>query len=152
MSSSVLEFKAVVELPETGLENREHLAGNLTGLLAVTDLLWVKARGCHCKVVGPLFASPHRLTEEAYRDLFAVADGPAERISALGHPAQSSIAEMFALAEIADDPGNASAEETDANLAADNERIVRRLRGEHHGRGAARCGDRREADRPHGRS
>jgi len=128
MSSSVLQMKTDVENPETGLENRKRLAGNLTGLLADTYLLLVKTQGYHWNVVGPLFVSLHRLTEEQYRNLFEAIDDLAERIRALGHPAPSSITEMIALATIAEDTGNASAEEMVANLVADHERIVRRLR------------------------
>jgi len=128
MSSSVLQMKTDIENPETGLENRKRLAGNLTGLLADTYLLLVKTQGYHWNVVGPLFVSLHRLTEEQYRNLFEAIDDLAERIRALGHPAPSSITEMIALATIAEDTGNASAEEMVANLVADHERIVRRLR------------------------
>lgn len=128
MSSSVLQMKTDVEHPETGLENRKRLAGNLTGLLADTYLLLVKTQGYHWNVVGPLFVSLHRLTEEQYRNLFEAVDDMAERIRALGHPAPSSITEMIALTRIAEDTGNASAEEMVANLVADHERIVRRLR------------------------
>jgi len=128
MSSSVLSMKADVENPETGLENRKRLAGNLTGVLADTYLLMVKTQGYHWNVVGPLFISLHRLTEEQYQNLFAAVDGLAERIRALGHPAPSSITEMIALAEIAEDTGNASAEEMVDTLVADHQRLVRRLR------------------------
>lgn len=128
MSTSVLQMKTDVENPETGLENRKRLAGNLTGILADTYLLLVKTQGYHWNVVGPLFVSLHRLTEEQYRNLFEAVDDLAERIRALGHPAPSSITEMIALTEIAEDTGNASAEEMVANLVGDHERIVRRLR------------------------
>ncbi|WP_340117515.1 DNA starvation/stationary phase protection protein [Pelagibius sp. 7325] len=128
MSSSVLQMKTDVENPETGLENRKRLAGNLTGILADTYLLLVKTQGYHWNVVGPLFVSLHRLTEEQYRDLFEAVDDLAERVRALGHPAPSSITEMIALTQIAEDTGNASAEEMVVNLVADHERIVRRLR------------------------
>ena len=128
MSDSVLQMKADVENPETGLEHRKRLAGSLSGVLADTYLLLVKTHGYHWNVVGPLFVSLHRLTEEQYQNLFEAVDDLAERVRALGFPAPSSITEMMALAEIAEDTGNASAEEMVENLVADHERIVRRLR------------------------
>lgn len=128
MSTSVLQMKADIENPETGLEHRKRLAGNLSGLLADTYLLMVKTQGYHWNVVGPLFVSLHRLTEEQYQNLFEAIDDLAERIRALGHPAPSSITEMIAMAQIAEDTGNASAEEMVENLVADHESIVRRLR------------------------
>jgi starvation-inducible DNA-binding protein len=128
MSSSVLHMKTDVENPETGLENRKRLAGNLTAVLADTYLLLVKTQGYHWNVVGPLFVSLHHLTEEQYQNLFEAVDDLAERIRALGHPAPSSITEMMALAEITEDTGNASAEQMIERLVADHERLVRRLR------------------------
>jgi starvation-inducible DNA-binding protein len=128
MSNPVLQMKTDVENPETGLEHRKRLAGSLSGLLADTYLLLVKTQGYHWNVVGPLFVSLHRLTEEQYQNLFEAVDDLAERVRALGHPAPSSITEMMALAQIAEDIGNASAEEMVQNLVNDHEAIVRRLR------------------------
>jgi starvation-inducible DNA-binding protein len=128
MTNSVLKMKTDVENPETGLEHRKRLAGNLSALLADTYLLLVKTQGYHWNVVGPLFVSLHRLTEEQYQDLFEVIDNLAERIRALGHPAPSSISEMIALTQIEEDSGNASAEQMVESLVRDHEAVVRRLR------------------------
>lgn len=128
MTHAALKMKADVEHPQTGLEHRKRLAGNLSGLLADTYLLLVKTQGYHWNVVGPLFVSLHRLTEEQYQNLFEAVDDLAERIRALGFPAPSSITEMVALAEIAEDTGNPTAEQMVAALARDHETIVRRLR------------------------
>jgi starvation-inducible DNA-binding protein len=128
MTNSVLKMKTDVENPETGLEHRKRLAGNLSALLADTYLLLVKTQGYHWNVVGPLFVSLHRLTEEQYQDLFEAIDNLAERIRALGHPAPSSISEMIALTQIEEDSGNASAEQMVESLVRDHEAVVRRLR------------------------
>jgi starvation-inducible DNA-binding protein len=128
MANSVLKIKTDVENPETGLEHRKRLAGNLSALLADTYLLLVKTQGYHWNVVGPLFVSLHRLTEEQYQDLFEAIDNLAERIRALGHPAPSSISEMIALTQIEEDSGNASAEQMVESLVRDHEAVVRRLR------------------------
>lgn len=128
MADSVLKMKIGVENPETGLEHRKRLAGSLAAVLADTYLLLVKTQGYHWNVVGPLFVSLHRLTEEQYRNLFEAADDLAERIRALGHPAPSSITEMISLTQIDEDTGKASAEEMVESLVNDHEAIVRRLR------------------------
>jgi starvation-inducible DNA-binding protein len=128
MTNSALKMKADVEHPETGLEHRKRLANNLCGLLADTYLLLVKTQGYHWNVVGPLFVSLHRLTEEQYQNLFEAVDDLAERVRALGFPAPSSITEMIALAEIGEDTGNPTAEQMVENLVSDHEAIVRRLR------------------------
>ena len=128
MTNSALKMKADVEHPETGLEHRKRLVNNLCGLLADTYLLLVKTQGYHWNVVGPLFVSLHRLTEEQYQNLFEAVDDLAERVRALGFPAPSSITEMIALAEIGEDTGNPTAEQMVENLVSDHEAIVRRLR------------------------
>lgn len=128
MSHTALKMKADVENPETGLEHRKRLANNLAGLVADTYLLLVKTQGYHWNVVGPLFISLHRLTEEQYQNLFEAVDDLAERIRALGFPAPSTITEMVALAEVGEDTGNPTAEEMVENLVRDHERVVRRLR------------------------
>ena len=128
MTATILQATVDVENPETGIENRKRLAGNLSALLADTYLLLVKTQGYHWNVVGPLFVSLHRLTEEQYENLFEAADDLAERIRALGHPAPTSITEMIPLTVISEDTGNATAEQMVANLARDHEAIVRRLR------------------------
>jgi starvation-inducible DNA-binding protein len=128
MTNSALKMKADVEHPEAGLEHRKRLANNLCGLLADTYLLLVKTQGYHWNVVGPLFVSLHRLTEEQYQNLFEAVDDLAERVRALGFPAPSSITEMIALAEIGEDTGNPTAEQMVENLVSDHEAIVRRLR------------------------
>lgn len=128
MTSSALKAKADVENPETGLEHRKRLANSLCGVLADTYLLLVKTQGYHWNVVGPLFVSLHRLTEEQYQNLFEAVDDLAERVRALGFPAPGSIAEMITLAEIGEDTGSSTAEQMVEHLVADHEAVARRLR------------------------
>lgn len=128
MANPALKAKPHVEHPETGLEHRKRLAESLSGLLADTFVLLVKTQGYHWNVVGPLFVSLHRLTEEQYQNLFAAIDDLAERIRALGFPAPSSVSELTKRAEIADDSGKPTAEQMVENLVKDHEAIVRRLR------------------------
>lgn len=128
MANPALDVKPDVEHPDTGLEHRKRLAGSLSALLADTYLLLVKTQGYHWNVVGPLFVSLHRLTEEQYRDLFEAVDELAERVRALGFPAPSSVTEMVGLAQISEDTAKPTAEQMVETLVKDHEAIVRRLR------------------------
>ena len=128
MADSVLNTKATVEHPETGIENRKRLAAGLSGLLADTYVLLIKTQGYHWNVVGPLFVSIHELTEAHYQDLFAAADVIAERIRALGYPAPSSMNELIPLTAIGEDTGNPTAESMIEKLLGDHEIVVQRLR------------------------
>jgi starvation-inducible DNA-binding protein len=128
MAKAALDVKPDVEHPETGLEHRKRLAGNLSGVLADTYLLLVKTQGYHWNVVGPLFVSLHRLTEEQYKNLFDAIDDLAERVRALGFPAPSSLTELVSLTKITEDTGNPTAEEMVENLVKDHEAISRRMR------------------------
>lgn len=128
MVESLLESRATIEHPETGIENRKRLVGGLSGILADTYVLLIKTQGYHWNVVGPLFVSIHNLTETHYHDLFAAVDVLAERIRALGYPAPSSMNEMIPLTAIGEDTGNPTAETMIEKLAGDHEKIVQRLR------------------------
>ena len=128
MADSVLDRKATVEHPETGIENRKRLAAGLSGLLADTYVLLIKTQGYHWNVVGPLFVSIHGLTEAHYQDLFAAADVIAERIRALGYPAPSSMNELIPLTAIGEDTGNPTTESMIEKLLGDHETVVQRLR------------------------
>ena len=85
--SDVLDVKSHIEDLDLGIDDRKRLADSLAKIVADTYVLLVKTQGYHWNVVGPLFVSLHKLTEEQYEDLFEAADELAERIRALGHPA-----------------------------------------------------------------
>lgn len=128
MADSVLDMRATVEHPETGIEHRKRLAAGLSGLLADTYVLLIKTQGYHWNVVGPLFVSIHGLTETHYRDLFAAVDVIAERIRALGYPAPSSMNELIPLSAVGEDTGNPTTESMIEKLVGDHETMVKRLR------------------------
>lgn len=128
MTNVVLNMRADVENPATGIDNKQQVAANLAGCLADSYLLMVKTQGYHWNAVGPLFHSIHALTEEHYEDIFEAVDIMAERIRALGYPAPSSITDMIGLAEIREDSGNPTTEEMVVNLISDHEVAARRFR------------------------
>lgn len=130
-TADVLKPQATVDTVETGLgkDARENLAVGLSALVADTYMLLVKTHGFHWNVVGPLFRSLHKMTEDQYNDLFESADDLAERIRMLGYPAPGSFAEMSSMTAIKERTDNTpSAETIVAELIEDHETIVRRMR------------------------
>ncbi len=128
MTAQVLKPKATVETLETGIDDRESLAKALSACLADTYILMVKTQAYHWNVVGPLFYSIHKLTEEHYENLFAAADEVAERIRALGYPSPSSTEEMTTISSVREDGGNPNAETMIENLIADHETVAKNFR------------------------
>jgi starvation-inducible DNA-binding protein len=126
--TDVLDVKPHVENPDLGIDDRKRLAAALAAIVADTYVLLVKTQGYHWNVVGPLFISLHKLTEEQYEDLFAAGDELAERIRALGYPAPASLHAMINDSRISEAKGNPTAEEMVENLVADHEILVRHLR------------------------
>jgi len=126
--SDVLDVKSHVENPDLGIDDRKKLADSLAKIVADTYVLLVKTQGYHWNVVGPLFISLHKLTEEQYEDLFAAGDELAERIRALGYPAPASLHGMIKDSRVAEAKGNPTAEEMVENLVKDHETVVRHLR------------------------
>jgi starvation-inducible DNA-binding protein len=126
--SDVLDIKSHIEHPDLGIDGRKRLAERLADIVADTYVLLVKTQGYHWNVVGPLFVSLHKLTEEQYEDLFAAGDELAERIRTLGYPAPASLRAMIKDSRISEAKGNPTAEEMVENLVADHETLVRHLR------------------------
>jgi starvation-inducible DNA-binding protein len=125
-----LQSKAHVETVDTGLEQatRQRLADGVAALVADTYALLVKTHGYHWNVVGPLFYSLHKLTEEQYTDLFKGVDDLAERVRALGFPAPGSFGQMASMSVIEEAQGVPAAEDMVKDLIRDHEAIVRRMR------------------------
>jgi starvation-inducible DNA-binding protein len=126
--SEVLDVRSHVENPDLGIDDRKRLADALADIVADTYVLLVKTQGYHWNVVGPLFVSLHKLTEEQYEDLFEAGDELAERIRALGYPAPTSLREMIKDSRVSEAKGNPTAEEMVENLVADHQTVVRHLR------------------------
>jgi starvation-inducible DNA-binding protein len=91
-------------------------------------VLMIKTQGYHWNVVGPLFKPIHELTEDQYGKLFEAIDVIAERIRALGHIAPVAFTDVLSHAELHEEDKARSARGMVAQLIADNETLVRRLR------------------------
>ncbi|MBB3169430.1 Dps family protein [Simiduia aestuariiviva] len=129
-TATLLSTKPKEQNTENGIEraDRSELAKFLSKALADTFLLNLKTLNFHWNVVGPLFYSLHKLTEEQYQDLTGAIDVIAERIRALGFVAPGSLTAFAKLTDIIEENGKPSAEQMIQQLADDNERCARSLR------------------------
>jgi starvation-inducible DNA-binding protein len=127
---TVLKPKADVVPLKTGIdqEDRKAVANGLAQILADTWVLLIKTQGYHWNVVGPMFYSVHKLTEDQYKDQFAAIDVIGERIRALGFPAPQSFADVIALSALYEESKVMSAQGMLEQLVADHETIARRAR------------------------
>lgn len=108
--------------------DRKKIAHGLSRLLADTYTLYLKTHNFHWNVTGPLFNTLHLMFEQQYTELATAVDEIAERIRALGFPAPGSYAQFSGLTSITEEAGVPSAMEMLAQLARDQEIIVRTAR------------------------
>ena len=111
----------------TGVVDRDAMAQGVEHMLADTYRLIFKTHAVHWNVEGALFYAVHNLTETQYNDLFTAADEIAERIRALGHLAPATLSSIVSHSVVQDDETPSSAGEMCEDLAADHERLARRL-------------------------
>ncbi|MNT49527.1 Antigen TpF1 [compost metagenome] len=104
------------------------MAAALSDILADTYKLVIKSHIYHWNVVGPLFKPLHELTEEHYNTLFKATDIIAERIRALGHLAPAKLGEANQFAPTSASVNHTTAADMVADLIADHEAAVRRMR------------------------
>lgn len=116
--------------PQIGIDAkaRAAIAEGLSGVLADTYLLTIKTHIVHWNIVGPLFYSVHKLTEEQYTALFAATDIIAERIRHLGHQAPVHKNRQIVSGDVDISIGKPSATEMISELVKDHEAAVRKLR------------------------
>ncbi|MEM6304414.1 MAG: DNA starvation/stationary phase protection protein [Pseudomonadota bacterium] len=112
---------------KTGVHDTSAIAEGLADILADTYRLVFKTHAYHWNVEGPLFYSVHNLTEEQYDDMFAAADTLAERIRALGHLAPWRMKDIMGRSQIEDHPSDLDAQAMINDLAADHEKLAKRL-------------------------
>jgi len=108
--------------------DRREIADGLSRLLADTYTLYLKTHNFHWNVTGPLFNTLHLMFEQQYTELAAAVDEIAERIRALGFPAPGSYEQFAGLTSVKEESGVPSAEGMLAQLARDQEIVVRTAR------------------------
>lgn len=80
--------------------DRRKIAESLARALADTYTLYLKTQNFHWNVTGPKFFGLHKALEEQYQELQGAADDIAERIRALGYPANATLADFQRLTKI----------------------------------------------------
>src|SRR5262245_37976285 len=104
------------------------LEKDLATLLADYQVLYMKLRGYHWTVTGPLFFGLHAKFEELYNDAAEKVDAVAERLVALGARPPLTFKEQLGLARLKEDAGSPSANEMVRNVAGDLETLNGSLR------------------------
>jgi starvation-inducible DNA-binding protein len=115
-----------IGIPDT---QRQAIAEGLSRVLADTYTLYLKTHNYHWNVEGPMFNTLHLMFETQYTELSLAVDLIAERIRALGYPAPGSYREFAGLSTVEDAVGRPLATEMIAQLAKDQETVVRTARG-----------------------
>lgn len=109
-------------------KDRKKIAKGLSHLLADTYTLYLKTHNYHWNVTGPMFSTLHLMFETQYNELALAVDLIAERIRALDVYAPGSYRDFAKLSSIKEEDGVPSAETMIANLARDQEAVVRTAR------------------------
>jgi starvation-inducible DNA-binding protein len=99
----------------------------LTVIMADTYALYLKTQNYHWHVRGPNFKGLHQLFDEQYKELAAAVDLIAERIRAIGRRVPATFKEFESLKTIKDGNSTISSNEMVAELAYDNDTLVKDL-------------------------
>lgn len=108
------------------------IAAAMTGLLADTFALYLKAKNFHWHMSGPHFRDYHLLLDEQGDQIFAMTDAIAERARKVGGATLRSIGQIARLQTIPDnDADYVTPEDMLAELGEDNRRLAAVLRAVH---------------------
>ncbi len=102
----------------------DQVVNALRQVVADTYALIGQTHICHWNVRGPSFFSLHTAFEEQYNELFVAVDEVAERIRAKGAMAPGGLANLAAMAGIAEIAEDASAQEMVQHLVGANEKLL----------------------------
>lgn len=108
---------------------REAVVQILNAVLSDEYVLLTKTKNYHWNVVGPGFSELHKFFEGQYDELNDIVDETAERARSLGGRAVGTLVEILKHTGLKEHPGdNPEARVMIANLLADHEAMIRRLR------------------------
>jgi len=111
-----------------GANVRKKVADGLAEVLADHYLMALKTQHFHWNVTGPNFQGLHTLFGTQYAALHLAIDELAERIRTLGFPAPGGFAVYGKLASLKEAKGGESWQEMCAQLASDNDALVKACR------------------------
>ncbi|MCP4809535.1 MAG: DNA starvation/stationary phase protection protein [Proteobacteria bacterium] len=107
---------------------RQDIALGVSGILADTYTLYLRAHRFHWNVTGPQFDTLHKVFEAHYNELWIAVDELAERIRTLGHFAPGTYSEFAALTALVEEPGTPAADGMIRSLVRGHETVIRRIR------------------------
>lgn len=112
-----------------GKQVSHSISAALTGLLADTFALYLKAKNFHWHVSGPHFRDYHLMLDEQADEIFAMIDVIGERTRTVGGTTLRSIGHISRLQRIADsDAEDVSADDMLVEFAGDNQQFLAILR------------------------
>jgi len=110
-------------------ENSVQVADTLNKLLSDEHVLYIKTRNAHWNVEGPDFASVHKFFEAQYDELEGIIDQVAERIRAIGHYAEGTMADYLNLTHLNEKSGEGNTSLVYIKeLLSDHESVIITLR------------------------
>jgi starvation-inducible DNA-binding protein len=109
-------------------EDSKAIAQGLSYLLADSYTLYLKTHNFHWNVIGPMFQTLHILFMQQYTEKWNALDIIAERIRALGFPAQGTYKEFVELTSIKESEGVPTATEMIKQLVEGQEAVARTAR------------------------
>ena len=117
-------------MADTKTNSKAALVGELNGLLADHFALFIKTKNFHWHVKGPRFRDLHLLFDEQALEVRDQIDLIAERVRKLDAETLTSIGSVAKATQIKDQPSaTLAAEDMIAELLADNEMLIARLKG-----------------------
>ncbi len=128
-----LNARADVARLDTGapvVRHHNEIVQILNVVLADQVLLYLKTRNFHWNVEGPVFYQLHKFFEALYEELDQSMDEVAERARSLDGLAAGSMREFLKLSRLSESPDTLSAQQMIEALLADNEAVVKNLRGD----------------------
>jgi len=113
----------------TGDNAKKAVADALNGILADSFALYLKTKNFHWHVSGPHFRDYHLMFDEQAAQILATTDLIAERVRKIGHRTLTSIGDISRRQTIVDnDVAKVTAADMLAELRADNQKLVEKLR------------------------
>ena len=117
-------------MAEANTNSKAALVGELNGLLADHFALFIKTKNFHWHVKGPRFRDLHLLFDEQALEVRDQIDLIAERVRKLDAETLTSLGSVAQATQIGDqDSATLSAEDMIAELLADNQTLIARLKG-----------------------
>jgi starvation-inducible DNA-binding protein len=117
-------------MTDPATNSKAALIGELNGLLADHFALFIKTKNFHWHVKGPRFRDLHLLFDEQALEVRDQIDLIAERVRKLDAETLTSVGSVAQATQIKDqDSARLSAEDMIAELLADNQQVVARLKG-----------------------